>query len=65
MAVKYVREDRRSAHRASEERGMPYSTLQKRLKQGPVSAAKMVRKPVILEGREQAITDNLLSLSST
>jgi hypothetical protein len=39
---------------------MPYSTLQKTLKQGLVSAPKIGRKPVFSEGKEQALTDNLV-----
>jgi transposase-like protein len=45
MAVKSVREDGKSIHRVAKESGITYSTLQKRLKQGLVSANKMRRKP--------------------
>jgi hypothetical protein len=59
VAVKSVREHGKPIHKIPNESGKLCSTLQKRLKQGLVSACKMRRKAAFSEEREQALTDHL------
>lgn len=63
-AIKRVNDDGISLHKAAEEFGIPYSTLQKRYRRSEQTNPRLGRKPTLSTDQKQILADHLIRMTN-